>query len=452
MKLRNIFAVALAGLAFTACNNDDVPGKGTDGNGAEKTFIGLTIQLPKGTVTKGATDAAGTANENRLKTLHIYCWTGMNIGTPTTVDIDTEATADASGGYTVNAAIEGVVGANNIFVTANTAAPITGLTAAGVTHDTPQELTQTLASLIDETGGGEGFVMFSKDIVEVNAAAAAKADVEAGSVATNIAAVTLRRAVAKVALTSSLTSTDGTGIDDEGGFCKIYDVKWNIANQPATLYPVVKFAAGLNFEAGNIISPYTNFDPNLDPTEAVPAIGEAAALQYCKENAHGSANDYTNQNTTTIQVMAICSPKTYYKEVTDAGSGKFTATTANNLAKGTTFYTLKAADGELAANSFFDETAAGQYATIKGGDKATYFNEYKDGKCYWTIYIHNGATPKVYGVLRNNLYTVNINSIKAPGFPALPIDNTPIASEAWIQTTIAVEPWTANAMGDVDLQ
>lgn len=50
MKLRNIFAVALAGLAFTACNNDDVTEQGTDGNGAEKTFIGLTIQLPKGTV------------------------------------------------------------------------------------------------------------------------------------------------------------------------------------------------------------------------------------------------------------------------------------------------------------------------------------------------------------------------------------------------------------------
>lgn len=374
----------------------------------------------------------------------------MNIGDPTTVDVASQATAEADGSYTVKAAIKGVVGANNIFVTANTAAAISGLNASGVTHETPQELTQTLASLIDPEGSGEGFVMFSDGVVVVNAVKAKKEDVEdAAYSGANIAAVKLRRAVAKVALTSALTATDGSGIDDAGKFCKIYDVKWNIANQPTTLYPVVKFVAGTNFEAGNIISPYTSFDANADPTEAVPATGVAAAIQYCKENAHG-ANNYQNNNTTVIQVMAICSPLKYYNDIKKEEGIK--ATTAENLAKGTTFYTLKTADGDLAANSFFDATAAGQYAAIKSSDIATLFNEYTDGKCYWPIYIHNGANPKVYGVLRNNLYTVNINSIQAPGLPALPIDGEDIASETWIKTTIAVEQWNVSAMGDVDLK
>lgn len=442
MKLRNMFAVALAGLALTACSNDEVPGQETPVEGT-KTYIGLTMQLPKGTTTKAA--VTGSAEENRLTKLYVYCWTGMNIGTPKVVDVPAD-------GVTATVSIEGVVGNNNIFVTSNTSAAISGLTATGVTHTSPQELTMNLADLTDPTKAANGFVMFSKSINVVNAEQKTQAEVtDAGYSGPNAVSIELRRAVAQVKLTSSLTNT--TSIADAGGYGTLTNIMWNIANQPTTIYPVAKFVtAGTGFVAGNVISPFTAFEAglNIDPTINVPANGAAASVLYCKENAHGG-DAYLNSNTTAIKVMATFSPSSYINAVTAGTSGKtYDFTTASDLTGD--FYVLNNTDAELTAYAFFDKTAADQYIAIAGGDLATKFTKYTDGKCYWSIPIHDGATPKVYGVLRNNQYTVNITSITAPGLPAFPTDNNPIAAETWIKVSVSVEAWNGNDMSDVELK
>ena len=113
---------------------------------------------------------------------------------------------------------------------------------------------------------------------------------------------------------------------------------------------------------------------------------------------------------------------------------------------------LKASDAELVAGNFFDETAAQAYVALKSGQITDLFNVYTDGKCYWPAWIHDGGTPKKYGVLRNHMYTMNIQSIMAPGYPEFPNSDQPIAAEAWIQVTIDVEAWNSKDMGDIDLQ
>lgn len=101
--------------------------------------------------------------------------------------------------------------------------------------------------------------------------------------------------------------------------------------------------------------------------------------------------------------------------------------------------------------------------------------KYDKGECYYEIFIRHfteaeggyaptDGTPWIkedeykpehlgrYGVVRNNWYTVTINSIKQPGEPTIPVDgNEPVdAATAYIDCSIEITPW-ARRNHSVDL-
>lgn len=101
--------------------------------------------------------------------------------------------------------------------------------------------------------------------------------------------------------------------------------------------------------------------------------------------------------------------------------------------------------------------------------------QYKEGVCYYEIFIRHfteaeggyaptDGTPWIkegnyepehlgrYGVVRNNWYTVTINSIKQPGEPTIPVDkDEPVdAATAYIDCSIEITPW-ARRNHSVDL-
>lgn len=100
--------------------------------------------------------------------------------------------------------------------------------------------------------------------------------------------------------------------------------------------------------------------------------------------------------------------------------------------------------------------------------------KYDKGECYYEIFIRHftdeeggygsASAPWIkedeykpehlgrYGVVRNNWYTVTINSIKQPGEPTIPVDgNEPVdAATAYIDCSIEITPW-ARRNHSVDL-
>lgn len=100
--------------------------------------------------------------------------------------------------------------------------------------------------------------------------------------------------------------------------------------------------------------------------------------------------------------------------------------------------------------------------------------QYKEGVCYYEIFIRHftdeeggygsASAPWIkegdykepqlgrYGVVRNNWYTVTINSIKQPGEPTIPVDgDEPVdAATAYIDCSIEITPW-ARRKHSVDL-
>lgn len=100
--------------------------------------------------------------------------------------------------------------------------------------------------------------------------------------------------------------------------------------------------------------------------------------------------------------------------------------------------------------------------------------QYKEGECYYEIFIRHftdeeggygsASAPWIkegeyeakhlgrYGVVRNNWYTVTINSIKQPGEPTIPVDkDEPVdAATAYIDCSIEITPW-ARRNHSVDL-
>ena len=109
--------------------------------------------------------------------------------------------------------------------------------------------------------------------------------------------------------------------------------------------------------------------------------------------------------------------------------------------------------------------SGGEYSKPKAGETVgvEYFQK---GVCYYNILIRYDDEITAwmahgkYGVVRNNWYTLTINSVKQPGTPWLPDKTDPTDpenpgeddddQEAYLSVNITVNPWTTWSQG-VDL-
>lgn len=443
MNTRSFLTAALAMILFASCNNENDAVDNGAASG-EDAYIGVTIQLPEGAITKAA-DGNATTEETALKSLKVYCWqTGAagGMGAPTEVTISgANVTDKGNNTYLLKVAIPGKVGANNVFVAANTA-PNPSLDNAAVSG--------LASAMADNTAG---FAMYSSEIVTVTASKeVTKESIENGTEGANNVNTTLRRVVAKVALTSSLTATDPTtGLADGAGGGMLYDIKWEISRKTNKFFPIIK---GTFSDVATVTSPHdamTDFEANTIPATQVPNNTAAVSIKYTNENAH-TGGVFNENNTTAVHVTAVFAPgnEKYVSNVTGSAPTWNIIKGAGAMVQGTTFYTLKTTDGNLTAGTYFNLDGANAYVTAKGsGTLESLFNTYTNGLCHWAIWLHDGT--KKYGVLRNHMYSLNIQSIKAPGYPEIPETEDPITEDAWIQVTLDIEAWTKKNMGNVEL-
>ena len=136
------------------------------------------------------------------------------------------------------------------------------------------------------------------------------------------------------------------------------------------------------------------------------------------------------------------------------------AATAQGKTVGADFATVTIAELDAVANG-------GEYSKPDATARETVGVEYfQKGVCYYNILIrHDDAITGTmalgkYGVVRNNWYTLTINSVKQPGTPWIPDTTDPTDpakpgendddAEAYLSVNITVNPWTTWSQG-VDL-
>ncbi|MFT0360259.1 Mfa1 family fimbria major subunit [Bacteroides thetaiotaomicron] len=312
--------------------------------------------------------------------------------------------------------------------------------------------------------------------------------------------------VAKVTLQEK---TGGATVDN-GASCTFGDWALNITNKSMYPYSEIVIPAGASVDASNVPADY-RIDPNYELADfnvskfnylkvasdgTLPADFSAMTdSKYCLENTMNAVAQ-TQAQTTAAVVSAVYTPNSFdkgkswfrllgvtYKTLIDLqtvyNAAKAAATPDALQTQIITlcdqFYTrMKAAatnqSKTFSAANFASITIAELDAIENGGEYSkpaagqTVGVEYfKKGVCYYNILIRhdsnitgNMALGK-YGVVRNNWYTITINSVSQPGSPWLPDNTDPTdpkepgedddPKDAYLAVTITVNPWTTWSQG-----
>ena len=312
------------------------------------------------------------------------------------------------------------------------------------------------------------------------------------------------RVVAKVSLG---TNPDGVKVP-AGVTCTFGDWALNITNKSMFPYSEIVMPAGgsagadyridPNYElAGFDVSQFNYLKVADDGT--LPADFSAMAdSKYCLENTT-AADAQTQAQTTSAVASAVYTPNSFtvgeswfrllggtYKTLADlqavynaAAAGTPDAAQQQIIDLCDQFYARIAvaatAQGKTVGGDFASITIAeldglksgGEYSKPDAVAGETVGVEYfQKGVCYYNILIrHDDAITATmahgkYGVVRNNWYTLTINSVKQPGSPWLPDTTNPTDpkdpgednddKEAYLSVEITVNPWTTWSQG-VDL-
>ena len=313
------------------------------------------------------------------------------------------------------------------------------------------------------------------------------------------------RVVAKVSLG---TNPDGLKVP-AGVTCTFGDWALNITNKSMFPYSEIVMPAGgsagadyridPNYElAGFDVSQFNYLKVADDGT--LPADFSAMAdSKYCLENTM-AADAQTQAQTTSAVASAVYTPNSFtvgeswfrllggtYKTLADLqavynaakAAGTPDAAQQQIIDLCDQFYARIAvaatAQGKTVGGDFASITIAeldglksgGEYSKPDAVAGETVGVEYfQKGVCYYNILIHHDDAITAtmahgkYGVVRNNWYTLTINSVKQPGTPWLPDTTNPTDpkdpgeddddKEAYLSVEITVNPWTTWSQG-VDL-
>lgn len=476
MKVKNLFAVTLAGLAFTACNNDDAL---TPDNGPEvgKAYAAVSISI-NGTGTRASNgDPNAFEAENEIK--NIWAWiNGKPIEIPLSDITWNNGVGKAQKAYEV----PGKDGDQaKVWVVVNRVEP-TGL-PLGMSHfgtSSPQVYENLVGAL---TTSEKGYTMFSN----AEATATLKSTEDDAIAVANTAKVTVQRAAAKVLVMDSEKDykTKDVEVTNGQGTIVAGSLKWYIGNSNRVLFctpqlnnadPNFYFESkpwndynkdyvqlsdvtgawrDLSTPEGNITGSGRAIDKliaiaNKGTTTGAATIDE---VLYCNEN---TADNYKVSNTTYVLLEAQFTPKKLI-HINVGGTREAPTTTEAGLAQGTpgaTFYVHKA------SGLYFTESGVTAYNAKFGTSGFDDFYTYKDAKCYYRINIKDGKTADArLGVLRNHYYSMAIGDISGLGSwtdptnpvnPNIPDPDEPAEPEkALVAVDITVEPWTAVDMGTV---
>ena len=456
MKLRNLFiaTAAIAGL-FTACSNEMADVVNTNNPLNEGTsYASFAIQMPSAAATRAANDTeAGEDKENQITDITLLFFDAAaphSLKDIKTLSIDAFNGNIGTGIWTSKEAFTVTKGSRLIYAFVNAQPSIKGLAAndGGVAYG---KITGVGAETAASMSIDNKFTMSNAETVTATTLEYETAD---AAIAAPVN-MKVERTVAKVKYTGTNFSFDVTSPGDASvKVGKITLTNMQLVNTNDKYYylrRVSSNATGTPFEIGGTESDGVNYvvDPNF--TSALPGnddnFGKSAVKTlakdltfYCLENTMNKDAQYQGVTTgamfqATVQLEGESSIKTFYRY-----NGKI-YTDVEQVKK----------DADIPS----DVTS---WTAEDWSKKNVDF--YKDGICYYPYWIKhvdnfNAAVMGImeFGVVRNNVYKLNVTNIKAIGQPTDKVDpeNPDETATSYIAVQLEVKKWTIRSNENIEL-
>ena len=524
MKLDKSFLTLFVGLAMAACSNDEEMATGgqdllpVDGREA---YMSVSVAMPKSTGTRAPGDHHGTADEQNVNEVLLALFDVSDVCLETKTLATTDYILNVGGankaGYdgkafkvpSATAKVLAVVNPSDKFKTACVASA-SWSAINGAVEQTLDEVTGTSKDNFMMINAGDNAnptngALVTANVKVVDGTTIPDVDAAIAAAEADRSMIYVDRVVAKVSLG---TNPDGVKVP-AGVTCTFGDWALNITNKSMFPYSEIVMPAGGSAGADYRIDPnylLAGFDVSqfnylkVADDGTLPADFSAMAdSKYCLENTM-AADAQTQAQTTSAVASAVYTPGSFtvgeswfrllgvtYKTLADlqvvynaakaAGTADAAQTQVITLCD--QFYAriakAAAAQGKAVGADFASITitelddlkSGGEYSKPDAAAGETVGVEYfQKGVCYYNILIrHDDAITATmahgkYGVVRNNWYTLTINSVKQPGTPWLPDTTNPTDpkdpgeddddKEAYLSVEITVNPWTTWSQG-VDL-
>lgn len=472
MKIKNFFLAGLTMLALSACSDDQKDQidtrKGLEG------YLSLTISAPQ-TKTTGTPTEAGTTEENQIHTVTVVFTdnTGqiLHIKNPAVTAFTTEKFVVELGTYNVYALVN---------------SPLTGLAIGG----NIERVIEVFQAEHATQGFREGKFFMVNERNSSTAAAGVPVTISVANIESNPATATVKvdRVAVKISDDNAYTTpiAVSTGFPSTVNQLKVVgyallnmNKKFNLVQTWGDSNPNgVALASGAEvlttplFPGGSAlvkdqyhknISEYTTITKNMSgDVESITDLTKGVA------NIYKLGSIYTSENRPTVLF--------YGTDKLTAGRGETTGVIYKVQAQNSgtpvnTFYLYRNAYystlGEIQVLPEFSTVTLASLSVPQL--RARGIQVYEDGVIYYTYFIldpnvahqYGTAAQNYYGVFRNSIYSLTVNSISeigddVPGGgivdPNEPGDpgNPPIdADEAYIQVTVTVNPWILNTI-DID--
>ena len=520
MKLDKIFVTLFVGLAMTACSNDEEATTGgnqlpVDGKAA---YMSLSLAMPKSSGTRAPGENHGTANEQKVNELYLALFDAsdicletktlsaadyiLNVGGADVAGHDGRAFRVPSATAKVLAVINPsdkfklVCVASTSWSVINNAVEQTVKEVIGAAKDNFM-----MINAGNNASPADG-ALIAANVKVVDGTTYADAAAAIAAAEGDRSEIHVDRVVAKVSLGVNANGvTVPTGVT-----CTFGNWALNVTNK--NMFP----SSEIIMPAGGSAGADYRIDPNYALAEfnvsqfnylKIAANGslptDFSAMtdsKYCLENTM-EANAQTQAQTTAAVVSAVYTPNSFtvgkswfrllgvtYKTLADlqtvyaAAKSVTTPDAAQQqvLDLCDQFYARMSAAATAQSKTIGDDfvaitiaeldaiTNGGEYSKPAAGETVgvEYFQK---GVCYYNILIrHDDAITATmahgkYGVVRNNWYTLTINSVKQPG-TWIPDKTDPTKpenpgednddNEAYLSVDITVNPWTTWSQG-VDL-
>lgn len=524
MKLDKSFLTLFVGLAMAACSNDEEMATGgqdllpVDGREA---YMSVSVAMPKSTGTRAPGEHHGTADEQNVNEVLLALFDASDVCLETKTLNATDYILNVGGanksGYdgkafkvpSATAKVLAVVNPSDKFKTACVASA-SWSAINGAVEQTLDEVTGTskdnfmMINAGDNANPANG-ALVTANVKVVDGTTIPDVDAAIAAAEADRSMIYVDRVVAKVSLG---TNPDGLKVP-AGVTCTFGDWALNITNKSMFPYSEIVMPAGgsagadyridPNYElAGFDVSQFNYLKVADDGT--LPADFSAMAdSKYCLENTM-AADAQTQAQTTSAVASAVYTPGSFtvgeswfrllgvtYKTLADlqvvynaakaAGTADAAQTQVITLCDQFYARIAKAATAQgkavgadfasITITELDDLKSGGEYSKPDAAAGETVGVEYfQKGVCYYNILIrHDDAITATmahgkYGVVRNNWYTLTINSVKQPGTPWLPDTTNPTDpkdpgeddddKEAYLSVEITVNPWTTWSQG-VDL-
>lgn len=523
MKLDKSFLTLFVGLAMAACSNDEEMATGgqdllpIDGREA---YMSVVVDMPKSTGTRAPGENHGTADEQNVNEVLLALFDASDVCLETKTLASAEYILNAGGNPaagtgnafkvpSTTAKVLAVVNPSDKFKAACVASASWSVINGAVEQALEEVIGAAKNNFMminagDNANPANG-ALVTANVKVVDGTLIADATAAIAAAEADRSLIHVDRVVAKV----SLGINPGGVTVPAGVTCTFGNWALNVTNKSMFPYAEIVMPAGgsagadyridPNYElAGFNVSQFNYLKVADDGT--LPADFSAMTdSKYCLENTM-AADAQTQAQTTAAVASAVYTPNSFtagdswfrllgvtYKTLVDLQA-------VYNAAKAVTspdalqtqiitlcdqFYARMSAaataQGKTVGADFAAITLAELDAIANGGEYSkpdatageTVGVEYfQKGVCYYNILIrHDDAITATmalgkYGVVRNNWYTLTINSVKQPGTPWIPDTTDPTDpekpgendddAEAYLSVSITVNPWTTWSQG-VDL-